>query len=95
MRRYGVNLALVVAIVVIVGAAFVVAGGSEFGGSDGAATDAITTGSPQYQPWFSSLWAPEVQVESGLFALQAALGAGVLGFILGSLRERGRSRTDR
>lgn len=95
MRKHLVNLALVAAIVVIVGAALVIAGGSEFGGSDGAATDAITAGSPQYEPWFSPFWAPETQIESGLFALQAALGAGFLGFILGSLRERRRSRDGR
>lgn len=96
MRRHLVNLGLVVAILVIIGAALVIAGGSEFGGSDGAATNAIAAGSPQYEPWFDSVWAPgSSEVESGLFALQAALGAGVLGFVLGSLRERRRSRTGR
>lgn len=96
MRKHLVNLALVALIVVIIGAALVIAGGSEFGGSDGAATDAITTGSPQYEPWFDSIWAPgSSEVESGLFALQAALGAGALGFVLGSLREGRRSRAGR
>ena len=32
------------------------------------------------------------EVESGLFALQAALGAGALGFVLGTMRERRRQR---
>ncbi len=96
MRDRLVNLGLVVAVVVIVGASLVIAGGSEFGGSDAAATDAITTGSPGYEPWFAPVWAPgSSEVESGLFALQAALGAGVLGFVLGTLRERRRSRAER
>ena len=34
------------------------------------------------------LTGPAGEVESGLFALQAALGAGVLGYVLGRLRGR-------
>lgn len=95
MRSRLVTPLLVLAVVGVVTAAFVVAGGAEFGGSDGAAADAVTTTAPHYEPWFESVWAPgSAEVESGLFALQAALGAGVLGFVLGVLRER-RRRADR
>ena len=54
----------------------------EYGGTDAAARDRIeATG---YRPWFASLWTPPGgEVESLLFAAQAALGAGVLGYVLG------------
>jgi cobalt/nickel transport protein len=53
-----------------------------FGGADGAAGDAIEeTG---YEPWFSSFWEPPSgEIESLLFALQAAIGAIIIGYVLG------------
>lgn len=61
----------------------------EYSGADGAAKDAIAeTG---YQPWFEPLWSPPSgEIESLFFALQAALGAGVLGYVLGYTRGRHR-----
>lgn len=60
--------------------------GADFGGTDNSATDAIdATG---YVPWWQSWFKPGPAVESGLFALQAALGAGVLGYAIGWLRAR-------
>lgn len=56
----------------------------EFKGSDDQATDAITSASPGYEPWFQPLWKPPSgEIESLLFALQAALGAGFLGYMIG------------
>ncbi|MBG9979514.1 energy-coupling factor ABC transporter substrate-binding protein [Facklamia sp. DSM 111018] len=53
---------------------------SEFGGADGAAEELITEINPEYEPWFESLIElPGGETESLLFALQAALGAGVIG----------------
>lgn len=53
-----------------------------FGGSDDAAGEAIEeTG---YEPWFSSIWEPPSgEIESLLFALQAAIGAIIIGYVLG------------
>ncbi|MGZ7043380.1 MAG: energy-coupling factor ABC transporter substrate-binding protein [Methanobacterium sp.] len=53
-----------------------------FSGSDDAAGKAIEeTG---YQPWFSSIWKPPSdEIESLIFSLQAAIGAIIVGFILG------------
>ncbi|HHE31490.1 MAG TPA: energy-coupling factor ABC transporter substrate-binding protein [Chlorobaculum parvum] len=60
---------------------------AEFGGSDDQAEQAITQLHPEYKPWFAPFWEPPGgEVESLLFALQAALGAGVLGYGLGFLR---------
>ena len=37
----------------------------------------ITQAHPNYKPWFRSIWQPPGgEIESLLFALQAALGAG-------------------
>ncbi len=72
-------------------------GGEEsFSGADAQAEKAISETRPDYEPWFRSLWTPpSKEVESLLFALQAAVGAGVLGYYLGLIRGRaeGRRRT--
>ena len=57
---------------------------SEFGGADGAAEDVIAELNPDYEPWFESIIElPGGETESLLFALQAALGAGVIGLGFG------------
>lgn len=96
MRRTTLTNLLLVAAAVAVFALTLVIGTSrgDFTGTDAAATDAIAAVDPDYEPWFTPLWTqPGGEVESGLFALQAGLGAGVLGFALGSLRERRRAAT--
>jgi len=56
-----------------------------FSGADGRAQQAITTIAPDYKPWFAPLFEPPSgEIASLLFALQAALGAGVIGFWLGT-----------
>lgn len=56
---------------------------SDFGGADDAAEEQITEIDEDYEPWASNLWEPSSETESALFALQAAIGAGILGFVLG------------
>ena len=64
----------------------------QFGGSDGAAEEIVAEQDPGYEPWASPLIGElPGEVESGLFALQAALGAGVLGFAIGNYRGRTRA----
>jgi cobalt/nickel transport protein len=61
----------------------------EFGGADGQATEAIEKIQPSYRAWFDPLIElPSGEIESLLFASQAALGAGVLGFVIGLYRGR-------
>ncbi len=90
------SLVLIVAIIaifivaVVLGTKAADGEGVTFGGTDSAATSAIEgTG---YEPWYQPIMSPAGEVESGLFALQAALGAGAVGFALGTLRERSRNR---
>lgn len=63
-----------------------------FGGSDDAARDAITVIAPHYRPWFAPLMEPGPEIASMLFALQAAVGAGVIGYWLGASVTRQRER---
>lgn len=58
-------------------------------GSDGQGTEAITSLQPSYKPWFQPVvQLPSKEIESLLFASQAALGAGVVGFVIGLYRGR-------
>lgn len=64
---------------------------TEFGGADGQAEEAITEINPDYKAWADPILEPPgAETESLLFALQAALGAGVFGYFFGVLRERKR-----
>lgn len=61
--------------------------GEAFGGTDSKVTDVLAEHG--VTPWFTPLFEPgSGEIESGLFALQAALGAGTFGFVLGNLRGR-------
>ncbi|MGY1820713.1 energy-coupling factor ABC transporter substrate-binding protein [Geodermatophilus sp. SYSU D00079] len=87
-RRHLGTALLVLGVVVLVAVPLLLhAGSSEFGGTDGRATELIEESG--YTPWFAPVFsAGSTEVESGLFALQAAAGAGVLGYVLGRLRNR-------
>lgn len=63
--------------------------GAEFGGADGEAMDAVAEQNPGYESWAEPLLEPASgEVESMLFALQAAIGAGVVGFVLGRVTKK-------
>lgn len=79
---------------VIVAAPMVLKLPGEYAGADSQAQAAIEESG--YEPWFAPLWTPpSKEIESLLFALQAALGAGLLGYVLGRLHERSRRRDGR
>ncbi|MFF3645226.1 energy-coupling factor ABC transporter substrate-binding protein [Streptomyces sp. NPDC002564] len=60
-----------------------------FAGADAQAETAITEIKPDYEPWFSPLYEPPSgEIESALFALQAAIGAGVLAYYFGLRKGR-------
>ncbi|MDL9948485.1 energy-coupling factor ABC transporter substrate-binding protein [Gordonia sp. ABSL11-1] len=68
---------------------------SSFVGTDTAATEHIEANHPEYTPWFTSVFTPgSGEIESGLFALQAAIGGGVFGFAIGALWQRNRKKSE-
>ncbi|WP_248925935.1 energy-coupling factor ABC transporter substrate-binding protein [Paenibacillus hamazuiensis] len=64
----------------------------DFGGADDAAEQAIAELSPSYRPWFSSLFELPSETESMLFALQAAIGAGFIGYVIGWFKGKSKAQ---
>ncbi|MFE5887917.1 energy-coupling factor ABC transporter substrate-binding protein [Streptomyces sp. NPDC056462] len=89
--KINVLLLLVVAALAVLPLAFGLGDHKEepFTGADSEAETAITEIKPDYEPWFSPLYEPPSgEIESALFSLQAALGAGVLAYYFGVHRGR-------
>ncbi|MBD2778606.1 energy-coupling factor ABC transporter substrate-binding protein [Iningainema tapete] len=83
------NWLLLLAVVGLVVAPLVLIKGTEFGGADGKAESAIKEIQPEYKPWFNSvIELPGGEVESLLFSVQAAAGAGVIGYVIGLYKGR-------
>ena len=88
------NWLLVVAVITLAVVPLIFVHGGKFEGSDDKAKDAISEVKPGYKPWFKSLFEPPSgEIESLLFASQAALGAGVVGYAIGLYK--GRSQQQR
>jgi cobalt/nickel transport protein len=89
--KYGMELA-VAALIVVFAAVFLyqdaairASGEEAWGGADGNAADLIEASG--YEPWVDPFWEPPSgEIESLLFALQAAIGAVVIGYIFGYWR---------
>ncbi|GAB6051272.1 energy-coupling factor ABC transporter substrate-binding protein [Magnetospira thiophila] len=78
------NIILIVLILAMAALPLLLPGDGAFTGTDGQAVEMIAAGHPAYEPWFDCLWSPPSgEVESLLFTLQAALGAGLLGYYIG------------
>ncbi len=93
MARQNLILLAAAAIIALIPLFMTFDGDEIFGGADGEAQQAITEIRPDYRPWFNSIWAPPSQeIESLLFMLQAALGAGLLGYYIGLRRGEARGR---
>jgi cobalt/nickel transport protein len=95
MKRINLLLLAAVAAIAVLPLILPLPGGlaEPFAGADAQAQAAITAANPDYRPWFSPLWEPPSgEIESLLFALQAALGAGLLGYYLGLRRGQSQRR---
>lgn len=87
--KKGMNWLLLLGVIVLAAMPLLFIKDSEFGGADGAAEEAIKEISPSYEPWFQPLIEPPGgETESLLFAVQAALGAGVIGYAIGVYKGR-------
>lgn len=80
------NIIIIILSLVIMLGSLVIGGakGGEFAGADDQAEEVITQIDKDYKPWFNHIWEPPSgEIESLLFASQAALGAGVIGYYIG------------
>lgn len=69
--------------------------GEIFTGTDDKAKELIGSTAPDYRPWAKPLMEPPSgEISSLLFALQAALGAGFIGYYLGVSTTRARNRRE-
>ncbi|HHW28837.1 MAG TPA: energy-coupling factor ABC transporter substrate-binding protein [Syntrophomonadaceae bacterium] len=90
------NIILIALVVLLAVFPLLIHKGAEFGGADGEAEEAITELHPEYEPWLESFWEPPSgEIESLLFALQAAIGAGFIGYYLGFVKGRKESEKEK
>ncbi len=83
-RQY---LGLAVAVLVCLGALTLVLPGT-WAGADAAAAEMIVSTTEGFQPWAGPVWTPpSSELESLLFAIQAATGGLVIGYVLGRFRQ--------
>ena len=81
------NILLVLVLIIMVTVPLMILKDAEFGGADGQAEEVITEINPDYEPWFSPLIEPASgEIESLLFSLQAAIGAGFIGYFYGFVK---------
>ncbi|MFZ5649176.1 MAG: energy-coupling factor ABC transporter substrate-binding protein [Bacillota bacterium] len=81
------NMLLAILVVALAVVPLTIHRGAEFGGADGEAEKVIAEVNPDYQPWFESIWEPPGgEIESLIFALQAAIGSGFIGYYFGYVR---------
>ena len=86
------NLGLILIVIGLAVCPLVMLNNAEFRGADGNAEQAINDIQASYTPWFAPLWQPPSgEIESLLFALQAAAGAGFIGYYIGYARGRRKS----
>lgn len=65
----------------------------EYGGSDDQGSDAVAASRPGFKRWMEPIWQPpSPEIESLLFAVQAAIGAGVIGYVLGRIHGSAKER---
>lgn len=86
-KKYMVNIILLIIVLVLSFSPIFILRDAEFAGSDQKAEGIIMEINNEYKPWFHALWEPPSgEIESLLFALQAALGAGFIGYYFGYLQ---------
>ena len=86
------NIILLLLVLAIIVVPQVIQSDAEYGEAEAA----ITEINPDYQPWFSSFFEPASgEIESLLFASQAALGAGIVGYYIGATRTKHKMREEK
>ncbi|MDD2897803.1 MAG: energy-coupling factor ABC transporter substrate-binding protein [Desulfuromonadaceae bacterium] len=104
MRRYQ-NVIMIIIVVVLVALPLWMVqkpvpapaglGSGIFQGTDDKANNVIRAIAPEYKPWATPIMEPpSPEISSLLFALQAALGAGFIGYYLGMSVTRAKMRRE-
>lgn len=76
----------IIAALVIVTLAYGASQDAGFGGADDAGGDVVGEVDPDYEPWYGGIFGDYElpgETESMLFALQAAIGAIIIGYFIG------------
>jgi cobalt/nickel transport protein len=93
MRTTAIVLVMMAMVVALTPLVMVRQHSASWNGTDGQAVEIVHAVQPEYRPWTTSLWKPpSTEIESLLFSLQAAIGAGALGYALGWFSGRARAR---
>ncbi|MBW7477290.1 energy-coupling factor ABC transporter substrate-binding protein [Paenibacillus oenotherae] len=92
MRLATRNILLLTAVILLAVLPLLLVNG-EFGGADDAAEALIQEIHPSYEPWFSSFFELPSETESMLFALQAAIGAGIICYAIGYFKGKSVTKT--
>ena len=94
-NKFPSSILLIVLVIIIAVIPLLFLKNAEFGGADDKAKDVISEVNPGYKPWFNSIWEPPSgEIASLLFALQAAIGAGILGYGLGYMKGKASVKRD-
>jgi cobalt/nickel transport protein len=89
MPKPSINLWLLSGAVILSLAPVLIYQGKEFKATDSINVTAISSVKPDYKPWFEPLIKPSGgEIETFLFATQAAIGSGVTCYILGLYKGR-------
>jgi cobalt/nickel transport protein len=89
MRKSSINILLLSGAVIISMAPILMYQGKEFKATDSNNITAIEQVKPGYKPWFEPILKPSGgEIETFLFATQAAIGSGVTCYILGLYKGR-------
>jgi cobalt/nickel transport protein len=89
-------IAGILAIILLMAIPLIIVQDSQFGGSDGAGSEAVAAIAPEYNPeWVTNWWTPPgSETESMLFALQATAGGVLIGYFFGYIRGRKKRREE-
>lgn len=84
-----INFIIILFIVCIILLPLILKPGEEYEGADEQVKEVITEINLGYEPWVSSIYEPpSSEIETLLFSLQSALGAGIIGYYLGMKKRK-------
>ncbi len=93
MRKLPINIWLLSGAVILSMAPVLMYQGKEFKATDSINITAIEAVRPGYKPWFEPIIKPSGgEIETFLFATQAAIGSGITCYILGLYKGRNERR---